>query len=170
MEHAFSHGSTFAPNELAMAAGLATLHELDEGGLVARARRSSGERLLELTRPLVERYDVVREVRGLGLMWAIEFGEPALARTLLPAASTGSSRASSRSSSSARSSASTASSARSPATASPVVKALPALTVDEDDLAWFADGLEQTIAQGRARPARRRRLRADRRADPLTEP
>ena len=30
MEHAFSHGSTFAPNELAMAAGLATLHELDE--------------------------------------------------------------------------------------------------------------------------------------------
>src|SRR5262249_122716 len=28
MENAFSHGSTFAPNELAMAAGLATLHEL----------------------------------------------------------------------------------------------------------------------------------------------
>ncbi|MGZ4416462.1 MAG: aspartate aminotransferase family protein, partial [Gaiellaceae bacterium] len=28
MEHAVSHGSTFAPNELAMAAGLATLHEL----------------------------------------------------------------------------------------------------------------------------------------------
>src|SRR5205807_9954549 len=27
MSHAMSHGSTFAPNELAMAAGLATLHE-----------------------------------------------------------------------------------------------------------------------------------------------
>ena len=43
MENAFSHGSTFAPNELAMAAGLATLHELDEQGLVERdgdARRS----------------------------------------------------------------------------------------------------------------------------------
>jgi ornithine--oxo-acid transaminase len=75
MENAVSHGSTFAPNDLAMAAGLATLHELDERGLVAQSLQL-GEQLLELTRPLVERYDVVREVRGLGLMWAIEFGEP----------------------------------------------------------------------------------------------
>ncbi len=75
MENAVSHGSTFAPNELAMAAGLATLHELDERDLVAQSARL-GERLLELTRPLVEEFDVVREVRGLGLMWAIEFGEP----------------------------------------------------------------------------------------------
>ena len=48
LEHSFSHGSTFAPNELAMAAGLATLHELDEQDLVARTARL-GERLLELT-------------------------------------------------------------------------------------------------------------------------
>ena len=39
LEHSFSHGSTFAPNELAMAAGLATLHELDEQDLVARTAR-----------------------------------------------------------------------------------------------------------------------------------
>jgi ornithine--oxo-acid transaminase len=76
MENAFSHGSTFAPNELAMAAGLATLHELDEAQLVARSARL-GDELLERTRPLVEEFDVVRDVRGLGLMWAIEFGEPA---------------------------------------------------------------------------------------------
>jgi acetylornithine/succinyldiaminopimelate/putrescine aminotransferase len=76
MENAFSHGSTFAPNELAMAAGLATLHELDDEGLVERSARLGGK-LLELTRPLVDELDVVREVRGLGLMWAIEFGEPA---------------------------------------------------------------------------------------------
>src|SRR4029077_17862677 len=50
MEHAVSHGSTFAPNELAMAAGLATLHELDEQELVARPAQL-GERLPELTRP-----------------------------------------------------------------------------------------------------------------------
>src|SRR5438067_3929732 len=79
MEHAVSHGSTFAPNDLAMAAGLATLHELDEQRLVERSARL-GELLLELTRPLVERHDVVREVRGLGLMWAIEFGEPSSGR------------------------------------------------------------------------------------------
>jgi ornithine--oxo-acid transaminase len=75
MPHALSHGSTFAPNELAMAAGLATLHELRERRLVERSAEL-GERLLELTRPLVEEFDVVREVRGLGLAWAIEFGEP----------------------------------------------------------------------------------------------
>ena len=63
MENAVAHGSTFAPNELAMAAGLATLHELDEQELVARSARL-GDRLLELTRPLVDEFDVVQEVRG----------------------------------------------------------------------------------------------------------
>jgi acetylornithine/succinyldiaminopimelate/putrescine aminotransferase len=75
MSHAMSHGSTFAPNELAMAAGLATLHELREQRLVEQSARL-GERLLELTRPLVDEFEVVRDVRGLGLAWAIEFGEP----------------------------------------------------------------------------------------------
>jgi ornithine--oxo-acid transaminase len=75
MPHAMSHGSTFAPNELAMAAGLATLHELREKRLVEQSARL-GERLLELTRSLVDEFEVVRDVRGLGLAWAIEFGEP----------------------------------------------------------------------------------------------
>jgi ornithine--oxo-acid transaminase len=75
MERAVVHGSTFGTNDLAAAAGIATLSELDDAGLVERARER-GELLLELTRPLVERYDIVREVRGLGLMWAIELGPP----------------------------------------------------------------------------------------------
>ncbi len=72
MPHAMSHGSTFAPNELAMAAGLATLHELSERRLVEESARL-GDRLLELTRPLVDEFEVVEDVRGLGLAWAIEF-------------------------------------------------------------------------------------------------
>ncbi len=75
LPNAVSHGSTFAPNDLAMVAGLATLRELDEQGLVERSAQL-GERLLERTRPLVQRSPVVRDVRGLGLMWAIEFEEP----------------------------------------------------------------------------------------------
>jgi ornithine--oxo-acid transaminase len=75
LEHSVSHGSTFAPNDLAMAAGLATLRELDDAKLVERSEQL-GRRLLELTEPLVDRYDAVKEVRGLGLMWAMEFGEP----------------------------------------------------------------------------------------------
>jgi ornithine--oxo-acid transaminase len=80
LEHAFSHGSTFAPNDLGMVAGLATLREFDDRGLVEASARL-GDLLLEQTRPLVERYEVVKDVRGLGLMWAIEFGEPDSGRT-----------------------------------------------------------------------------------------
>ena len=69
------HGSTFGPNDLASAAGLATLAALDDEQLVERGRRM-GERLLELTRPLVDKHEVVVDVRGLGMMWAIEFGPP----------------------------------------------------------------------------------------------
>jgi ornithine--oxo-acid transaminase len=75
LEHSVSHGSTFAPNDLAMAAGLATLRELDDARLVEQSARL-GELLLERTRELADAHDVVREVRGLGLMWAMEFAEP----------------------------------------------------------------------------------------------
>ena len=76
MERAVRHGSTFGGNDLAAAAALATLRVLDREGLVASAERM-GALLLELTTPLVERFEIVREVRGLGLMWAIELGPPA---------------------------------------------------------------------------------------------
>jgi len=88
MEHAVSHGSTFAPNELAMVAGLATLKELDDEQLVARSARL-GAKLMELTEPFVEELDVVREVRGLGLMWAIEFEGHGVTYRLLERAQAG---------------------------------------------------------------------------------
>jgi ornithine--oxo-acid transaminase len=75
LEHSVSHGSTFAPNDLAMAAGLATLRELDEARLIESAARL-GQLLLERTEVLAAEHDVVREARGLGLMWALEFAEP----------------------------------------------------------------------------------------------
>lgn len=75
MERAVRHGSTFGGNDLAAAAGLATLRVLEDEGLVERAARM-GALLLELTRPLIERHASVRDVRGLGLMWAIELGPP----------------------------------------------------------------------------------------------
>jgi ornithine--oxo-acid transaminase len=75
MERAVRHGSTFGSNDLAAAAALATLRVLERDGLVAHAERM-GSLLLELTRPLVDRHEVVRDVRGLGLMWAIELSAP----------------------------------------------------------------------------------------------
>jgi ornithine--oxo-acid transaminase len=75
MENSVVHGSTFGNNDFAAAAGLATLTVIEREGLVARAQRM-GDLLMELTQPLVERFEVVREVRGLGLMWGIELGPP----------------------------------------------------------------------------------------------
>ncbi len=75
MERAVRHGSTFGGNDLAAAAGLATLRVLERDGVIARAQRL-GALLLDLTRPLIDRHEVVRDVRGLGLMWAIELGPP----------------------------------------------------------------------------------------------
>ena len=150
LEHSVSHGSTFAPNELGMAAGLATLHELDEQDLVARTARL-GERLLDLTTPLVERYDVVRDVRGLGLLWAIEFAEPDGGRRsyrLLDRMQPGlfaqvivvplfrEHRILSQVAGHGIA----------------VIKGIPPLTLTEDDLDWFAGALDETIRKARRLP------------------
>ena len=75
LERSVVHGSTFGGGDLAAAAGLATLEVIDREGLIERSARL-GSLLLELTRPLVEEFEIVRAVRGLGLMWAIELGPP----------------------------------------------------------------------------------------------
>jgi acetylornithine/succinyldiaminopimelate/putrescine aminotransferase len=76
MERSVVHGSTFGGGDMAAAAALASLTVIEEEGLVERAR-VLGELLLELTRPLSERFEIVRDVRGLGLIWGIELGPPA---------------------------------------------------------------------------------------------
>jgi ornithine--oxo-acid transaminase len=93
MDRAVVHGSTFAKNDLAMAAGLATLDVLVSQNLVENAARK-GERLLNAFREMAERYELVKEVRGKGLMLGIEFGSPHTWRLksswkLIEAASTG---------------------------------------------------------------------------------
>jgi ornithine--oxo-acid transaminase len=75
MKRAIRHSSTFAGNDLAAAAALGTLRALDGEDLLAHGTRM-GELLLELTKPLMQRYEIVRDVRGLGLMWGIELGPP----------------------------------------------------------------------------------------------
>ena len=161
LEHGTAHGSTFAPNDLAMAAGLATLHELADKGLVEHSARM-GELLLELTRPLAERFEAVKEVRGLGLLWAIEFDEPASRQRswrLLERIQPG---------------------FFSQLVIGPlfskhhvlaqvaghhmnVIKAIPPLVVTESDVEWFADALEQAIAKAERIPRATLRLRGPRR-------
>jgi ornithine--oxo-acid transaminase len=69
------HATTFGGNNLAMIAGLATLHVLDAEGLVDRCRKA-GQQLLDCLQGLVHRYELVKAVRGKGLLIGVEFGEP----------------------------------------------------------------------------------------------
>jgi ornithine--oxo-acid transaminase len=75
MDRAVVHGSTFGKNNLAMAAGLAVLAVLEEEGLIENAARR-GESLLRRLGAMVPRYELLREVRGRGMMIALEFGPP----------------------------------------------------------------------------------------------
>jgi ornithine--oxo-acid transaminase len=75
MDRAVVHGSTFAKNDLAMAAGLATLEVMESEGLMQNAERT-GARLLATFGRMIQRHELVKEVRGKGLMIGIEFGAP----------------------------------------------------------------------------------------------
>jgi len=75
MDRAVVHGSTFSKNDLAMAAGIATLEVLKAERITENAALM-GERLLHGLSALVERYELLKEVRGKGLMIGIEFGAP----------------------------------------------------------------------------------------------
>ena len=66
-----SHGSTFGGNPVACSAGLATLDLLEEG-LMANASKV-GAQLQDGLREIAQTHDQVTDVRGLGLMVALEF-------------------------------------------------------------------------------------------------
>ncbi len=153
MERAVRHGSTFGGNDLAAAAALATLRVIDAEGLVERAARL-GNLLFDLTRPLVDRYEVVSDVRGRGLMWAIEFCAPTQG---------------------ARRSVFNAAQRAQPGIFSQlivgplfhehrilcqvaghrmnVVKALPALVIEEEEIRRFAAALEEVVARAERVPS-----------------
>ena len=75
MERAVVHGSTFGKNDLAMAAGIATLDVMESEKLIESAAKRGAELRLALTR-MVPGYELMKEVRGKGLMIGVEFGPP----------------------------------------------------------------------------------------------
>src|SRR5262249_35408926 len=75
MDRAVVHGSTFSKNDLAMAAGIATLEVL-KGERVSENAARMGERLVRELSAMQERYELLKDVRGMGLMIGIEFGSP----------------------------------------------------------------------------------------------
>ncbi|MFG2575631.1 diaminobutyrate--2-oxoglutarate transaminase family protein [Streptomyces sp. NPDC048481] len=70
-----AHAGTFRGNQLAMAAGTATLAFVREHGLAERAA-AVGARLLSSLRDLAEEFPCMGDVRGRGLMIGVEMVDP----------------------------------------------------------------------------------------------
>ncbi|HIF03483.1 MAG TPA: aspartate aminotransferase family protein [Nitrospinaceae bacterium] len=70
-----THGATFGGNPLACAASLASLKTLTKKGFLQKAS-SQGDYFVKQLHYLKENFSVIREVRGAGLMLAIELNQP----------------------------------------------------------------------------------------------
>ena len=70
-----AHGGTYGGNPVSCAASLAVLEELYEGGVLENVKKM-GEVVRGKFYDLQKKYDVIGDVRGLGLMNAIEFVKP----------------------------------------------------------------------------------------------
>ena len=75
MDRVLVHSASFGSNAQAMAAGLATLHVMEDEQVVANARRV-GDLFRERLAALKPKYEMLADVRGRGLMIGIEFGRP----------------------------------------------------------------------------------------------
>jgi len=73
------HGSTFGGNAASCAAGNAVIDYLVDNNIPARANEL-GEYLIKKLQKLSDKYTVIKEIRGMGLMIAIEFTEPIAAK------------------------------------------------------------------------------------------
>ena len=72
---AASHGTTYGGNPISCAAALATLEVIREEGLLENAREQ-GKYMLDALHDLQGESSIIGEVRGAGLMIAVEFVEP----------------------------------------------------------------------------------------------
>lgn len=80
----FIHGHTYAGNPLACAAGLAVLEEIDTQDLTGNAARM-GDVLASRLRDLMQKYPVIGDVRGKGLLLAFELMRDRVSKAPLPA-------------------------------------------------------------------------------------
>ena len=79
----FAHGFTYAGNPLACAAGLAVLQEIEAHGMIDNARTVGAHLKAGLTR-LMDRFPFIGDVRGMGLLLALELVADRDTRAPLP--------------------------------------------------------------------------------------
>jgi ornithine--oxo-acid transaminase len=77
------HTSTYSENALAMRAGLATLEVLENERLGERATKF-GQKLRQMLVARLDGYEMINEIRGIGMLTAIEFRAPKRLRLRIP--------------------------------------------------------------------------------------
>jgi taurine--2-oxoglutarate transaminase len=85
-DRVFPGGLTYSGHPLAAASVIATITAMREEGVIDNARRIGAEVIGPRLRELAAKHDLIGEVRGRGVFWAIELVSDAGARTPLPAA------------------------------------------------------------------------------------
>lgn len=75
MDRAVVHGSTFSKNNMAMAAGLATLQVIEDEKLIENSAEK-GKVITDGINAMTDQYEFLKEARGKGLMIAVEFHSP----------------------------------------------------------------------------------------------
>ena len=80
----FIHGFTYAGNPLACAAGCAVLEQIEAHDLIGNAARM-GDRLADRLNGLMQRYPLIGDVRGKGLLMAFELMADRGSKAPLPA-------------------------------------------------------------------------------------
>jgi len=83
LQRSIIHTSTYSENALAMRAGLATLQVMVAECLGDRSSRL-GVLLLQSLREKLTGFDMIKDVRGLGLFCGVEFGAPTQLRLRIP--------------------------------------------------------------------------------------
>jgi putrescine aminotransferase len=75
MEKCLLHTSTFGGNSWAMAAGIASVNIIVRDNLAYEAKEK-GKYLLDKLNKLREKYPIIKDIRGQGLLIGIEFNQP----------------------------------------------------------------------------------------------
>jgi ornithine--oxo-acid transaminase len=81
-KRAIVHTSTYSENALAMRAGLATLDVLEAERAGERAAKA-GDRLRTLMAVRLSNYEMIRDIRGIGMLTGVEFQPPSRLRLRL---------------------------------------------------------------------------------------
>jgi taurine--2-oxoglutarate transaminase len=88
-EQVFPGGLTYSGHPLAMASIVASIDAMEEEGIIENARRIGADVLGPGLHALAQKHDMIGEVRGLGVFWALDLVTSRETREPVPAATIG---------------------------------------------------------------------------------